>query len=79
MPLRKNWILGRKPINGSVTQLSYAKRGIVTQEMEYIAIRENQKNNKNSIKLHLFTKYTKLNINISSLFSSFIIIDIYEL
>lgn len=46
LPLRKNWILSRKPINGSVTQLSYARRGIVTKEMEYIAIRENQKNQK---------------------------------
>lgn len=46
LPLRKNWILNRKPINGSVTQLSYAKRGIITHEMEYIAIRENQKNQK---------------------------------
>ena len=44
MPLRKNWILNRKPINGSVTQLSYAKKGIITPEMEYISIRENQKN-----------------------------------
>jgi phosphomethylpyrimidine synthase len=29
------------PINGSVTQLTYAKNGIITPEMHYIAIREN--------------------------------------
>lgn len=28
--------------NQSVTQLAYAKKGIITEEMEYIAIRENQ-------------------------------------
>jgi phosphomethylpyrimidine synthase len=28
--------------NGNVTQLHYAKKGIITPEMEYIAIRENQ-------------------------------------
>ena len=37
--------LGRKPLrarNGNtVTQLAYARRGIITPEMEYIAIREN--------------------------------------
>jgi phosphomethylpyrimidine synthase len=36
---------GRKPLRGkngaAVTQLAYARRGIVTPEMEYIAIREN--------------------------------------
>ena len=31
-----------KSVN-SVTQLAYARRGIITQEMEYVAIRENQK------------------------------------
>lgn len=29
--------------NGTVTQMAYAKRGIITPEMEYIAIRENMK------------------------------------
>ncbi len=36
----------KKPLraksNGNVTQLHYAKKGIITPEMEYIAIRENQ-------------------------------------
>ena len=35
---------GRRPVRakaGAVTQLAYARRGIVTPEMEYVAIREN--------------------------------------
>jgi phosphomethylpyrimidine synthase len=38
---------GRRPVRGkagaNVTQLHYARRGIVTPEMEYVAIRENQR------------------------------------
>ncbi|MBI4432645.1 MAG: phosphomethylpyrimidine synthase ThiC [Candidatus Omnitrophica bacterium] len=37
-PLRKSWVVGRK---GNVSQMHYAKKGIVTPEMEYVAIREN--------------------------------------
>ena len=33
----------RAKIGGNVTQLHYAKKGIITPEMEYIAIRENQR------------------------------------
>jgi phosphomethylpyrimidine synthase len=36
--------LPRKAIgSGSITQYAYAKKGIITAEMEYVAIRENQK------------------------------------
>ena len=36
--------LGRKPRRGKcVTQMHYAKRGIITPEMEFIALRENQR------------------------------------
>ncbi|RYD81709.1 MAG: phosphomethylpyrimidine synthase ThiC [Verrucomicrobiaceae bacterium] len=45
-PLRAPENAGRKPLRASaghpVTQLWYARQGIVTPEMEYIAIRENQ-------------------------------------
>src|SRR2546425_9932836 len=37
---------GRKPLrakSGTVTQLAYARRGIITTEMEFIAIRENHR------------------------------------
>lgn len=54
-PLRKNWILERGDVEEyvgnetvvlraregkAVTQMSYAKRGIITPEMEFVAIRE---------------------------------------
>ena len=32
----------RKAAGGAVTQMAYAKRGIITPEMEYVAIRENE-------------------------------------
>jgi len=50
--IREQWILNRGDVHGAplrarsgknVTQLHYAKRGIITPEMEYIAIRENQR------------------------------------
>lgn len=51
--LRKEWIAKREDIEelptyikakneGNVTQLHYARKGIITPEMEYVAIRENQ-------------------------------------
>ncbi|MCS7478864.1 phosphomethylpyrimidine synthase ThiC [Umezawaea endophytica] len=39
--LRADWLSAREPVNGAVTQLAYAKAGIVTPEMRYIAVREN--------------------------------------
>ncbi len=36
--LRASWTKGR---TGNVSQMHYARKGIITQEMEYIAIREN--------------------------------------
>ncbi|MFD9733648.1 phosphomethylpyrimidine synthase ThiC [Umezawaea sp. NPDC059074] len=39
--LRADWISAREPVNGAVTQLAYAKAGIVTPEMRFIAVREN--------------------------------------
>jgi phosphomethylpyrimidine synthase len=40
-PLRADWVAAREPINGAVSQLAYAKAGIITQEMEFVARREN--------------------------------------
>jgi phosphomethylpyrimidine synthase len=37
---RAGWIAGRKPVNGAVTQLAYARAGEITTEMEFIAERE---------------------------------------
>ncbi|WP_367132984.1 phosphomethylpyrimidine synthase ThiC [Saccharothrix sp. HUAS TT1] len=39
--LREGWVAGREPVNGAVTQLAYAKAGIVTPEMRFVAAREN--------------------------------------
>jgi phosphomethylpyrimidine synthase len=38
--LRAPWIEAREPIGGAVTQLAYARAGIVTKEMTFIAERE---------------------------------------
>ena len=39
---RDKWLKNRKKDKPSSTQMSLAKEGIITEEMEYIAIRENQ-------------------------------------
>ncbi len=38
--LREPWIAARQPVHGAVTQLGYAKAGMHTPEMEFIAARE---------------------------------------
>ncbi|MFC5995446.1 phosphomethylpyrimidine synthase ThiC [Pseudonocardia hispaniensis] len=38
--VREPWIAAREPIGGAVTQLAYARAGVVTPEMRFIAIRE---------------------------------------
>ncbi|MBA3907481.1 MAG: phosphomethylpyrimidine synthase ThiC [Pseudonocardiales bacterium] len=38
--LRKDWVAAREPIGGASTQLAYARAGVVTQEMRFVAIRE---------------------------------------
>src|SRR5215207_8826749 len=37
---RTEWIAARRPINGAVTQLAYARAGEITTEMEFVAQRE---------------------------------------
>src|SRR6266480_5616835 len=40
----RSWELGRKPLRAkshAVTQLAYARQGVITPEMEFIALREN--------------------------------------
>ncbi|MEU4444827.1 phosphomethylpyrimidine synthase ThiC [Actinosynnema sp. NPDC050801] len=39
--LRAGWVAGREPVDGAVTQLAYAKAGIITPEMRFVAAREN--------------------------------------
>ena len=38
--LRADWIAERLPQEGAVTQRAYARRGVITPEMEFVAIRE---------------------------------------
>jgi phosphomethylpyrimidine synthase len=38
--LRADWIAARAPVDGAATQLAWARAGIVTPEMRFIAIRE---------------------------------------
>jgi phosphomethylpyrimidine synthase len=38
--LRAGWIAAREPVGGAATQLAWARAGIVTPEMEFIAARE---------------------------------------
>jgi phosphomethylpyrimidine synthase len=38
--IRAPWIASREPINGAATQMAWAKAGIATPEMKFIAIRE---------------------------------------
>ena len=48
LPKQRNaWLDSRKSSSPNSTQMSLAKQGVVTQEMEYIAIRENQCQEKN--------------------------------
>jgi len=43
-PMRKPWIEARRKLStGNMSQMYFARRGIVTEEMEYIAIREGVK------------------------------------
>jgi phosphomethylpyrimidine synthase len=38
--LRESWIAERSPVDGAVSQLAYAKAGIITREMRFCAARE---------------------------------------
>jgi phosphomethylpyrimidine synthase len=59
--VREKWIMQRGDVEGSprkatagsnVTQLHYARKGIITPEMEYIAIRENQGSDLQGVQQH---------------------------
>ena len=52
--LRQPWIEGRKG-----TQMSYAKQGIVTPEMEYVAIRENMNCAEMGIQTHITPEFVR--------------------
>ncbi len=45
--LRESWLSSRKLKYPEETQMSLAKKGVITEEMEFIAIRENQNHDEN--------------------------------
>ena len=54
--LRQPWIDGRKE---GETQMALAKRGIITQEMEYVAIRENMNCKELGIASHITPEFVR--------------------
>jgi phosphomethylpyrimidine synthase len=38
--IRQDWIANREPVDGAATQLAWARAGVVTPEMRFIAVRE---------------------------------------
>ena len=52
--LRQSWIEGRKE---GETQMFFAKKGIITQEMEYVAIRENMNCEELGIHTHITPEF----------------------
>ncbi len=43
----------------AITQMSYARRGIITPEMEYVAIRENLQNDRSGIPTHITPEFVR--------------------
>src|ERR1041385_4737805 len=61
--IRHSSFVARRPLrakSGAVTQLAYARRGIITPEMEFIAIRENMRASSNTSHV---TRHTSLERN----------------
>ncbi len=55
--LRKSWCEERK--GACITQMHYAKQGIITPEMEYVAIRENMNNDQLGIQSHITPEFVR--------------------
>ncbi len=50
----------RKAIEGKkITQMAYARAGVITAEMEYVAIRENMNNESKGIKSHITPEFVR--------------------
>lgn len=57
--IREPWIQRRTEQGPHKTQLAYAKEGIITEEMEYVAIRENMNIDKLGIKTHITPEFVR--------------------
>ncbi|MEE0973524.1 MAG: phosphomethylpyrimidine synthase ThiC, partial [Paludibacteraceae bacterium] len=60
--IREPWIQRRAGQGTVKTQLAYAKSGIITEEMEYVAIRENMNIDKLGIKTHITPEFVRCEI-----------------
>lgn len=60
--IREPWIKRRAEQGVEKTQLAYAKAGIITEEMEYVAIRENMNIDKLGIKTHITPEFVRSEI-----------------
>lgn len=58
--LRESWVSDRKGPN--VSQMYYAKQGVITPEMEYVAIRENMNCRKLGIETHISPEFVRREI-----------------
>ena len=57
--IRQKWIDKRSKANKGITQMAYAKAGIITPEMEYVAIRENMNCEEMGIKTHITPEFVR--------------------
>ena len=57
--MRQSWIDNRPACEGGITQMAYAKAGIITPEMEYVAIRENMNCEELGIKTNITPKFVR--------------------
>ena len=60
--IRKQWIEERRKAGLPVTQMQLAKAGIITQEMEYVAIRENMNCRELGIETHITPEFVRSEI-----------------
>ena len=60
--LRQPWIDNRPHCEGGITQMAYAKAGIITPEMEYVAIRENMNCEELGIMSHITPEFVRQEI-----------------
>lgn len=58
-PLRKDWIEARRKRGETGTQRSLARKGIITAEMEYVAIRENMNCHELGIPTHITPEFVR--------------------
>ena len=57
--IRQQWIDERSKAGKGITQMAYAKAGIITPEMEYVAIRENMNCEELGIKTHITPEFVR--------------------